>query len=269
MTDSGTNDTSPTRGGSEPPDVGDPRQAIQPLRRAHERLARRVATFGPDECRRPSFCAEWNVAQVLSHMGSQAQILSMVVDAGLHGQDPPTAEAFPAIWNAWNAKTPEDQVRDGVALNGQILDQLDGLSSQELETLQFPMFGRQIAMPTLLRMRLSEVSLHGWDVEVAFDPSARIPEDAVELIIDGLGETAARAGKPSERPATIDVTTNHPRRDLVLMTGGVSLQPAPSEASLQSDTATPADGSLELPAELLVRLVAGRLGRAGHLGRTT
>ena len=39
---------------------------------SHERLSRLVGQLGPDEVAGPSYCTEWSIAQVLSHLGSGA-----------------------------------------------------------------------------------------------------------------------------------------------------------------------------------------------------
>ena len=52
----------------------DARVWIATLRGAHERLAAFVAGASADDLTHPSMCADWNVAQVLSHLGSGAEI---------------------------------------------------------------------------------------------------------------------------------------------------------------------------------------------------
>ena len=95
--------------------------------------------------------------------------------------------------------------------------------------------------------------MHAWDTAVALDPTAVIAPDAVDLLIDGLPELAARVGKPAPEPATVTVRTSEPDRLFALQTDGVSLEP-------QAGTADGADDVwIELPAEALVRLVYGRL----------
>ena len=39
----------------------------------------------------------------------------------------------------------------------------------------------------LLRLRLAEHAIHSWDINVPFDRGSRVANDAVELLIDGLG----------------------------------------------------------------------------------
>src|ERR1700728_4495504 len=70
---------------------------------SHLRLAEIVGTLSPEEVAGPSYASEWSIAQVLSHLGSGAEIFGLFLDAGLTGQDPPGREAFGPIWNTWNA----------------------------------------------------------------------------------------------------------------------------------------------------------------------
>ena len=47
---------------------------IAALRREHDQLAALVSTFTEDDLRRPSGASDWDVSQVLSHLGSGAVI---------------------------------------------------------------------------------------------------------------------------------------------------------------------------------------------------
>ena len=78
----------------------DPLVWIAALRSGHDSLAEFVAGASADDLARRSMATEWSVAQVLSHLGSGAEI-------GLAGR---TGEAIEneAVWARWNAKRPED-----------------------------------------------------------------------------------------------------------------------------------------------------------------
>ena len=65
---------------------------------------------------------------------------------------------------------------------------------------------------------------------------------------------ARRVGKPHGDAIGIRIVTSDPARDLVLAVD--------AEVRLDQFDATPADGTLRLPAEALVRLVYGRLDDA-------
>lgn len=232
----------------------DPMPFLQAVRSSHDRLAARVATFGRAELESRSYCTDWSVAQVLSHLGSQAEIFALFVDAGLTGDEPPEQSVFPPIWDAWNAKGPEDQARDSMAANELFITRLEDLDEATLRSFRLQMFGMDLSMSGVLRMRLSEHALHSWDIAVVSDPVAKVAPDAVALLIDGVGDVAGRVGKRAERPITVAVSTHDPDRRFVLDTGGVSLTPSPADAS--------ADATLDLPAEALLRLVYGRLDDA-------
>lgn len=47
---------------------------ISALSREHDQLAALVSTFTGDDLRRPSGASDWDVSQVLSHLGSGAVI---------------------------------------------------------------------------------------------------------------------------------------------------------------------------------------------------
>ena len=78
----------------------DPLVWIAALRSGHDSLAEFVAGASADDLARRSMATEWSVAQVLSHLGSGAEI-------GLAGR---TGEAIEneAVWARWNAKRPDD-----------------------------------------------------------------------------------------------------------------------------------------------------------------
>src|SRR5580692_4679193 len=95
----------------------DPQAWISALRASHDRLASVVQPLGPDDVVRPSMADEWTIAQVLSHLGSQAEIFGRILDAGLEHSDPPSPDSFPPVWEAWDTRSATDQVTDSVAAN--------------------------------------------------------------------------------------------------------------------------------------------------------
>lgn len=235
------------------PHNDDPRVWLAAVRRSHDHLAQLVGGRHGSELIVPSACSEWNVAQVVSHLGSQAEIFSLFVDSALEGREAPGREAFEPIWNGWNAKPPAQQVSDGIAANERLVRRLEGLDDEALAAMRLDLFGGQRDAVGLLRMRLSEHAIHTWDVEVAFDPSAQVAPDAVGLLIDNIPEMVPRAGRAAAAGRRVAVTTADPELHLNLDTGGVSIRPGDAEAT---------DATLEIPAEGLLRLVYGRLGDA-------
>jgi uncharacterized protein (TIGR03083 family) len=225
-------------------------RSLTALRRSHDHLAQLVGPLDAQGVRAPSYDSDWSIAQVLSHLGSQAEIFTLLLDAGLTGADAPGPESFPPIWDAWNARSPEAQVADSLAANEAFLARLESLDVAQSDAFRLAAFGMDLDLAMLLRMRLSEQAVHTWDVDVALDPGAVVAPYAVELLIDGLGVMVARAGKPTEGSITLKVSTTGPERTLALVTDGVVLEPW-SERD--------AAGELRLSAEELLRLVYGRL----------
>jgi uncharacterized protein (TIGR03083 family) len=230
--------------------VADPGPWLRSVRRSHDRLADQVGGLEPSDLGRPSYCADWSVAQVLSHLGSQAEIFDLFVEAGLTHGPVPAQTVFEPIWDSWNSRTPEEQAAGSVVANEQLVGRLEGLEAEQLASFRLDLFGMDLDAAGLLRMRLSEHAVHTWDVAVAFDGRAQVAPDAVDLLIDGLPELAARAGRATPELGTYTIRSTNPGRDFILHLGGVELE-ARSEPSDQV--------SVEMPAEALVRLIYGRL----------
>jgi uncharacterized protein (TIGR03083 family) len=219
------------------------------LRASHDRLSAIVAGLDADGLRAQSYDKEWTIADVLSHLGSGAEIFSLSLEAGLAGAEPPTMADFQPIWDEWNALSPEEQAARSVAANEALVSRIESLTPAEREAFSITMFGRMtLDLAGFLGMRLSEHAVHTWDVAVAVDPTARIAPEAVGLLAVGLPMFAGFVGKQQEEPSVIAVTTTEPAVTFTLDTAGVTLTPG----------STGAKASLALPAEAFVRLVYGR-----------
>ena len=227
---------------------------IGALRHSHDRLQALVEPLGLSQLEQRSYASEWSIAQVLSHLGSQAEIFGGFLEASLTGQDPPGPDSFVPIWNAWNAKDPQAQATDGLRADEATLERFESLDPEQKARLRLHMFGMDLDITGLARMRVSEHAIHSWDVAVALDPSATVAPDAVRLLIDTVGKLAARAAKPDGKPRRLRVSTSDPERHFILETGEtVNLTESDGEEGLPE---------LRLPAEAFIRLAYGRLGPA-------
>src|SRR4029077_17105060 len=202
--------------------------------------------------------SEWTIAQVLSHLGSQAEIFGLILEAGLAGQEPPGPEEFPPVWDKWNAKDPQAQATDALRADQATLERLESMDADERARLHLNLFGMDIDATGFARLRLSEHAVHAWDVLVALDPSATLASDATALLIDTVDQVAARSGQPDGRPRTVRVSTPDPERRFILETGDAV--PLPSS----DDEGPPESGrsELRLPAEAFIRLIYGRMDEA-------
>jgi uncharacterized protein (TIGR03083 family) len=228
----------------------DPTAPIRALRNSHDRFVSIMGALDDQAVQGPSYDTDWTIADVASHLGSQAEIFALFLDAGLSHQNTPGSEQFGPIWDRWNSLPPRTQVTDSLTANEDFVTRVEGLAEPERSAFQLSIFGSDLDLSGLVTMRLGEHAVHTWDIAVALDSGAQIVASAVELLIDTLPATAARAGKSTADARTVTIETSAPRRRFALTTG--------PDVTLAGDSGTgPAD--LELPAEALVRLVYGRL----------
>lgn len=228
---------------------------VAALRDAHDRLSSYVMGLGEDDLVAMSYCDEWTVAQVLSHLGSGAEIgRRNLLDA--LGEGPPLERSEQeAIWDTWNHKSPSEQAAEAGASQDALLAVLEGLEPERLDSLEIPLGpSMKLAAADTLRLWLGEWALHSWDVTVVSEPSVRLRPDHVDLLLEGLGFVAPWFAKPDgyDGPKEIAVHTLEPARDFLLRLG-----PPPALEARREPADLPA--RLELPAEAFVRLSYGRL----------
>jgi uncharacterized protein (TIGR03083 family) len=238
--------------------AADARAWISTLRNSHDRLASLVAPLTPDQLRSRSYDTDWSIAQVLSHLGSGAEIALLMLPGALGNTEPVSREAFPAVWDVWNAKSPDEQAADSLISDARHVQALEQLSDEELARISLPFFGMNLDAVGTVRLRLGEHALHTWDVAVTFDPKATVSADAVSLLIDNVPQfLAPRLGKAPEVPFRIRIQTSDPERDYLLVAAdAISMTDWPGDGA-------GADGAVRMPAEALLRLAYGRLD-AGH-----
>ena len=205
--------------------------------------------------RPPSGASDWDVSQVLGHLGSAAVINLGTLQSALAEAAEQTEPEV--IWARWNAMSPQERADEFIAADTVLVDRHQRLTDGERTDLRmdvgFLPFPLTVAMAG--RMRLNEVLLHGWDVRVAFDPAAVLEPDTVPVVLHGepnligwLGKTEILGG----RQLTLRVTTTDPASEF-------TLRLADRVEVLLEDGSGPSDGTLRLPAEAWLRLVAGRL----------
>ena len=249
-----------------------PARWVDVLAGSHDRICDLVSELDADALARPSRCSDWTIAQVLSHLGSGAELFKAMLDAVVAGEPTPGREFMPPVWERWNALGPEEQAEAFLSTDGQLVEALEDLGDR-LDELTFTFFGvMQLDAVGFVAMRLSEHALHTWDVAAALDPAATVDPDAVVLLVDRLPQMAQRAGSAERAPGglAVRVVTSAPERRFVLtVDGGVHLAPEAPETPETPETPeapeapeAPEVPVLRLPAEAFLRLVAGRLDPA-------
>ncbi|MFL6123886.1 maleylpyruvate isomerase family mycothiol-dependent enzyme [Actinophytocola sp.] len=225
-------------------------RTVTALRREHDMLAGLVRSLDDDQLAVGSGAAEWTVAQVLSHLGSGAEIgrapIARAVGETVAGEDNQT------IWARWDASAPRAQAEGFLEYNGRWLETVEALTPEQRSSLTVDLgfLPEPVPLLTALAMRLNEVANHSWDVRVAFDPHAGVDADSAAVLVDllagPLGFMLNFLAKPAELTDPVSVA---------IPGGGLVIDDAVTVVDhLESPSAT-----FNGPAEGFVRLTSGRL----------
>ena len=223
---------------------------VRALRSSVGRLHELAGGLDDAQVASQSYCDDWSIAQVLSHLGSGAVISLRGLQDVRAGTTTP--EGFnPSVWDEWNAKTPRAQADEAPEADEALMEAYEGVDDSDRERLTFPMGPLSLGFDELVGLRLNEHTFHSWDIAVMLDGSVGLPEDATALVIDNLSLIARFTGRPNGEERTIAIHTTGPRRDIALRLSTDGVAVGAGEPGQQPD--------LELPAEAFCRLVYGRL----------
>ncbi len=229
---------------------------IAELRDGHETLATLLSGLGDEDLARQSGSADWDISQVLSHLGSGAEIARTGLQAALDGTPLPGPDILRAIWSVWDAMSRRQRAQGFLRANDMLTTLYESLDASTREKLRIDMgfLPAPVDVATAARLRLAEVTLHAWDIRVSFDQHAALPSHAAATLLHGEPDLIAWIGKAQAldgRHAVIQVTTSDPASVFALRL----------QEPISTHLAIPAqpDGTLDLPAEAWLRLIAGRL----------
>jgi uncharacterized protein (TIGR03083 family) len=225
---------------------------IDALRSGHDELVILVAALEADDLAGRSAAAEWDLSQVLSHLGSGAEIGLGTLNRAL---DPttPTVENT-TIWDRWNAMSPIERLTGFLSTDEALVEAYEALDAETRETLRIDLgyLPEPVDVATAAATRLLELSLHSWDIRSAFDPTTTVAEDAVQLLFDRMAAMLQWVGHGDaiDGEVTLLIETTNPENRFGLTIG---------DAVMVSEAPSAPDGTLSLPAESWFRLASGRL----------
>jgi uncharacterized protein (TIGR03083 family) len=227
---------------------------ILALRATHDELAAAVTALSDEQLTTRSGASEWTVAQVLSHLGSGAEIALATLRAAMAVTPAPNQDFNQGVWDRWNALRPTDQAADFLAHDEELIAALENLPGDERRTLQITMGFLPAPLPlaAYAGMRLNEAAQHSWDVRVSLDVGATIAADTsvvlaehfatdMSFLLQFTGKADALA-----HPAVIKI---QPAGYSLVIEDAVSL----------STSAPQATSTFIGPLESAIRLLAGRL----------
>lgn len=226
-------------------------RVITSLRAHHDRLAAVLAELSPEELSGQSAADDWTIAQVVSHLGSGAQITGGTILGALGLLS--STESNEAIWARWDASTPEEQVAGFLEHDERVVAALEATAPDQRAATMVDLgfLPQPVPLVQALGMRLNEVALHTWDILAARDASATVDAEAAEIMLEQYAGIAAFMlgfiGKPRELDtgAVIDLD-------------GYTLT-VDDSVSLASGSPAEPTATLHAPHEAAYRLITGRL----------
>jgi len=230
-------------------------QVIAALRSGHDELVQHVAGLTEQQLTGPSAASEWDVSQVVSHLGSGAVIGKNGLEAALAGQPRPGMGSMHAVWDRWNAMSAADRASEFPVVDAALVERYEGLDAATRADLRIDLgfLPAPVDVATAGKFRLNEFTLHSWDIRVASDPAATLRADAVPLLLGMLGMMVGFLGKAEPldgKAVSILVELADLNQSLGLsIADAVSVTDAPQNP----------DATLTLPAEAWLRLTSGRL----------
>ncbi|MET8148654.1 maleylpyruvate isomerase N-terminal domain-containing protein [Actinoplanes sp. NPDC049668] len=229
-------------------------RTIAALRSEHDTLASAVPALATAQLTGPSGAADWTIADVLSHLGSGAEITLADFRASLGEAEPPAPGFNQSVWDRWNALSPQDQAAGSLGSGNTLVTALEAVPEERHDELKVkPGFlPEPLPLASFAAMRLSEVVQHGWDVRVGTDPAAALAEPAAQLLAEhfsgGLGFLLGFIAKPEAV-----------REHAVIEIGGTPYRVVLDDRIRLTTEALPATATFAGPVESAMRLLAGRL----------
>ncbi len=198
---------------------------VQPARldrcaaQSHERLLGLVGPLTPEQLGGQSYYTDWSIAQVLSHLGSGAEIAMMILPGALGQAEPVEPGGLPA---GLGPVERHDRRRAGrrrdLTDDSSTSRRWSSSPTRNSTRISFDFFGMMtLDAVGLVRLRLGEHALHTWDVAVVARPRRHRVADAVELLIDNVPQfLAPRLGKALDPAFKVRIKTTDPDRDYLL-----------------------------------------------------
>jgi uncharacterized protein (TIGR03083 family) len=231
-----------------------PAALIALLRRSHDEFAASVAAMSPDEYAGPSYCTEWSIGRVLSHLGSGSQLGQAAIEATRTGTPHLDLDGRRAVWARWDALSDADAAHDYLRYERDFVEYVERLTPAEHEGLRVPFGSAQLTLADFLALRLGEHAVHRWDVEVMASPRAELDDAAVPAILGAISMMSPFLGKGAgddEVKGLIVAVSLGAHADHTLdLTNGARFSPGLPSTS---------DATLSAPGPAFVRLCYGRL----------
>lgn len=187
--------------------MDNPQDRVEILRQEVADFKERVADLFPEDWDKPSACEGWSVADAVAHVVGQA--FAFTVIRGLQGDFSPPPGAAPVTEHnedefARNIfqRALNTRAEVGNRLQETLFERLDeavevfaSVCPDQWEMQCYWPPGPEMVR-VMLDMRISELSMHAWDVCSRFDPNYRLSDGAVRVLMDTVPRAVRRAFRP-------------------------------------------------------------------------
>ena len=206
-----------------------------------------LGSLSLEDLRKPSACDGWSVADVVAHLAGQP--FTSRVNRGLRGDISPD-EGAPAVADHDEdrfARNIFDRAKSTREQHGERLLEIlcrrldesvavfNGVEPEDWDTLCYWPPGPE-PVRTMLDMRISELTMHIWDIRAVLDDQYHLSKDSVAVLIDTVNRAARRAFRPDpslKNPIRYRFVVAGPistARDIVVAVEGARVEPAGSDA---------------------------------------
>ena len=220
-------------------------------RQEFEKLNNYLKGLDRDGWLETSYCTDWPVLSVVSHVGSASRIGKSRLESWVNGAPAMPREEMLALWAKFDSLTPDNMMHEYMSAVGEYLAAESSIADEE-GAKEVEGFGGKRPIWAYQLGRLWELALHSWDVMVTRDKNAKIAQGAVDLIaprMNYMGATMDRA-RISETPH-VQFNMQGPNATCHVDASGERPRLAPGEDA-------EATVVIEGPAEEVVRFLAGR-----------
>jgi uncharacterized protein (TIGR03083 family) len=159
-------------------------RVIAALRAQHDTLVALVPDLTAQQLTGRSGASEWSIAQVLSHLGSGAEITRKPIATAAGEQVDP--EDNQSVWARWDGSSPAQQAAGFVEHDAAYVETVEALTAEQRESLTIDLgfLPEPVPLVVALAMRLNEVANHAWDVQVGLDPQAEVDDTSGALLVE-------------------------------------------------------------------------------------
>src|SRR3954454_825162 len=128
---------------------------LDALRASVARLHTIVERLDDSQLEQQAYPTEWKIADVLSHLGSGAVIMTRRVADGLAGRALPDDFAQ-SVWDEWNAKPPRQKAEGALAADQRLVEQLGAVTEAERTGFSTSFGPLTVGFDDLVGFRLNE-----------------------------------------------------------------------------------------------------------------